>query len=109
MVIIFKINHLIRLESFPDAKQPLAKLSLQDSLAESDFSKQRKIVQKLIEENRYPVTANISKETDLLVKFSVNKSVFTLGDVIKGTFDFSQGTIPCYQVKPYREKNSYFL
>jgi hypothetical protein len=44
------------------------------------------------------VSANISKEADLLVKFSVNKTVFTLGDVIKGTFDFSQGTIPCYQV-----------
>jgi hypothetical protein len=45
------------------------------------------------------VSINISKEEKQLVKFSINKLAFRLGEVVKGTFDFSIGTIPCFQVR----------
>jgi len=52
----------------------------------------------LFKKHGHTVSININKGQHRLVRFSIEKTVFQLGDVIKGIFDFTENVIPCYQV-----------
>jgi len=52
----------------------------------------------MCEQEAHTVSFNITKKSDHLVKLSLNKKIYQLGDVIKGSFDFFAATIPCFQV-----------
>jgi hypothetical protein len=55
-------------------------------------------MQALFEKYSHPVSININKAEHHLVKFSMDKTIFQPGDILRAVFDFSQGVIPCYQV-----------
>eukprot|EP01121_Diplochlamys_sp_Union-15-3_P015846 TRINITY_DN5300_c0_g1_i1.p1 TRINITY_DN5300_c0_g1~~TRINITY_DN5300_c0_g1_i1.p1 ORF type:complete len:412 (-),score=55.19 TRINITY_DN5300_c0_g1_i1:30-1118(-) len=58
----------------------------------------RSTINSLFKRHGHTVSININKGEHRLVRFSVEKTVFQLGDVIKGTFDFAENVIPCYQI-----------
>jgi hypothetical protein len=70
--------------------------------ASRDFLPQEKNMKKTInalyEKGAVPVSININKNESLIVKFTVNRTVFQLGDDIKGIFNFCDSKSACYQV-----------
>jgi hypothetical protein len=42
---------------------------------------------------------NINKSEHHIVKFSIEKTAFQLGDTIRGLFDFSESNTTCHQVR----------
>lgn len=46
----------------------------------------------------YVASINISKGEHHIVKFSIEKTAFQLGDTIRGLFDFSESNTTCQQV-----------
>lgn len=46
----------------------------------------------------YLASINISKGEHHIVKFSIEKTAFQLGDTIRGLFDFSESNTTCQQV-----------
>lgn len=46
----------------------------------------------------YIASINISKGEHHIVKFSIEKTAFQLGDTIRGLFDFSESNTTCQQV-----------
>jgi hypothetical protein len=55
-------------------------------------------MQALFDKYSQPVSININKAEHHLVKFSMDKTIFQPGDILRAVFDFSNGVIPCYQV-----------
>jgi hypothetical protein len=49
-------------------------------------------------QHTFTVSLDICNGPQYLMKLSLNKKAFQLGESIKGTFDFTKATIPCYQV-----------
>jgi len=52
---------------------------------------------------RSPNFYNITKSQGRVVRFCLFKQTYKLGEDIVGTFDFSEATVPCVQVKPLME------
>jgi hypothetical protein len=48
---------------------------------------------------RSPNFYNITKSQGKVVRFCLFKQTYKLGEDIVGTFDFSDATVPCVQVK----------
>jgi Rgp1. len=48
---------------------------------------------------RSPNFYNITKSQGKVVRFCLFKQTYKLGEDIVGTFDFSEATVPCVQVK----------
>jgi hypothetical protein len=48
---------------------------------------------------RSPNFYNITKSQGKVVRFCLFKQAYKLGEDIVGTFDFSEATVPCVQVK----------
>lgn len=68
-------------------------ISVQNILEEhSKYGKYSTIFFKIL------VTMDITSEQQHLVKFSINKTSFLLGDSIRGFFDFTDAEVTCYQV-----------
>jgi hypothetical protein len=44
------------------------------------------------------VSININKGDCTIVKFTIDKTIYQLGDVVKGILDFSENKTQCYQV-----------
>ncbi|PRP76135.1 hypothetical protein PROFUN_10636 [Planoprotostelium fungivorum] len=69
-------------------------------LSQHDFTHSLKRNAQLFEENSRPVNMTVKKGGHQIVKLTINRTVLSLGDVIKGILDFSSCSekTRCYQV-----------
>eukprot|EP01126_Amoeba_proteus_P064394 TRINITY_DN9014_c0_g1_i5.p1 TRINITY_DN9014_c0_g1~~TRINITY_DN9014_c0_g1_i5.p1 ORF type:complete len:292 (-),score=42.80 TRINITY_DN9014_c0_g1_i5:51-926(-) len=63
-----------------------------------DMVNAKRKIQTLFDKYNQPTLVNIMKHGEHVVQFSTPSSVFRLGDSLRGSFNFSNGLLPCHQV-----------